>query len=302
MTIKQLLNNFFIDLTTALNKTDLMQMKNYASDNLTIETNFLNDFSGRNALLDLSNQLDNKIKVKTFRITNQHISYNKNHFSHSGYIIGLFANPPKYFQFGSHFVTDGKIVNNELKIDDFKIEFDWIDHNGLIPANIDASLNSLQLNPKILSELDSPWHRFPKSFKNLTTEEQVIDTYIKYAWSIDQQDFTQMLEVFTSEAKADMSPFGKMNGRREIVNKLKVLRDGQPYFQHSADKFEIKVIDENHALLKIYRNVPHQPSSEELSGKMIPNTYGAYYKSKLIKENDIWKFDWLEYIPGWIKA
>lgn len=307
METKQIFTNFFNNLTDALNANNLTQLQNYASDDLKIKTNFTGDFEGNKALDRFAEKISNPLEFKSFQITNRHTSFDNDKVIQSGYIIGLLAANPinnlKYFQFGSHFIVRGNLHNNELKIHEFRIEIDWIDHNGLLPPNIETALNTLQLDPRILSELDSPWRLIPDYVRSMTDEEAIIDTYIKYAWSIDQQDFAQMLTTFTSDAKADMSPFGKMNGQREIVNKLKVLRDGQPYFQHSADKFKVKIIDKNHAEMKIYRNVPYRPTKENITQNNIyGNIYGAYYNTKLIKQDGQWRFSWMEYIPGWTTA
>jgi hypothetical protein len=77
-----------------------------------------------------------------------------------------------------------------------------------------------------------------------------------------------------------------MNGRREIVSLLKILRSGQPYMQHAATNFRVKVTGDT-ATMDIFRVVPFAPTRETLDAPI----FGARYESRLRRDRGIWKFE-----------
>ncbi|TFV07503.1 hypothetical protein E4T85_17240 [Bacillus stratosphericus] len=91
-----------------------------------------------------------------------------------------------------------------------------------------------------------------------------------------QADFDLLSTTFTEDAKADMSPFGPMDGQREIVSLLKLLRLGHPYMQHAVTNFNVKVTGDT-ATMDIYRVIPLVPTKETLDATI----FGARYESRL---------------------
>lgn len=260
----------------------------------------LGDFNGGHALVEalIHQRLD--VDYTRFKVVNQYVAIADNLAKQSGYILALFANDTgeevlDNFQFGGHFTSTYELVNSEWKMSELRFYLDWEDGDRkFVPYWKAPEWPQKTPVPKILSEIDSPWRAILHPSEWGTDEEQIIETYIRYAWGLDQQDIDLMKTAFAVDAKANMSPFGYMEGQREIVSLLKIMRNGHPYLQHAADNFKVKVNGDT-ASMEIFRIVPFSPTKETINAKL----FAARYESRLRKHDGQWQFEWLEYIPGW---
>lgn len=246
-----------------------------------------------------------------YRTTNSYVAVSGSTAQHSAYLLGTLADEREdgrtdgrldAFLFGGHFVNTYLRTERGWLIDRIRFDLDWQHGNrahaaGWSFAGRTADWPNERQAPAILSELDAPWHVVPEPTERGSAEEQVAETYIRYAWALDQADFGLLATAFTADAKANLAPFGRLDSGRDIVVALKELRTGQPYMQHAADEFSVAVTGDR-ATMDLFRVVPFAPTKETLDAPV----YGARYESRLRRENGLWKFDWLDYIPGWVQT
>ncbi|MFS2173654.1 nuclear transport factor 2 family protein [Priestia megaterium] len=295
----------FAIFSKALEKNNINTTISYFT--LDAEANFSNlgHFKGVNQIEAGLIREGTQIDISRFKITNSYVAVSKGKAQQSAYLTGIFANDMgegelDTFLFGGHFANTYVHTTEGWKISHLRFELDWQYGNSNFVTNWKLNNRSVGWHPKIviptiLSEVDAPWRVFPNPDERGTNEEQVIETYLRYSWALDQADFSLLTTVFTEDAKADMSPFGPMSGKKEIVSLLKILRSGQPYMQHAATNFRVNVTGDT-AIMDVYRVVPFTPNRDNLDAQI----FGARYESRLRREGGIWKFEWLHYIPGWI--
>lgn len=60
----------------------------------------------------------------------------------------------------------------------------------------------------IISELDAPWHIVPENHRATGDEQEVIDIWYRYAWALDQADFTLFSTCFSENAAGNFTPPG----------------------------------------------------------------------------------------------
>jgi hypothetical protein len=267
------IQKIFSDFSLALETNNISSIKNYFTPEAVASFSNLGDFKGVNAIIKGLNRCGPEPDVVRNQVTNSYVAVSDGRAQQSAYMTGILANDIgkeelDSFLFGGHFVNTYARTNEGWKISHLRFQLDWQLGNIGYATNwklADGVVGWHQktVTPTILSELDAPWRVFPNPNERGTDEEQVAETYIRYSWALDQADFSLLTTVFTEDAKADMSPFGPMNGRREIVSLLKILRSGQPYMQHAATNFRVKVTGDT-ATMDIFRVVPFAPTRETL--------------------------------------
>jgi hypothetical protein len=265
------IQKIFSDFSLALETNNISSIKNYFTPEAVASFSNLGDFKGVNAIIKGLNRCGPEQDVVRNQVTNSYVAVSDGRAQQSAYMTGILANDIgkeelDSFLFGGHFVNTYARTNEGWKISHLRFQLDWQLGNIGYATNwklADGVVGWHQktVTPTILSELDAPWRVFPNPNERGTDEEQVAETYIRYSWALDQADFSLLTTVFTEDAKADMSPFGPMNGRREIVSLLKILRSGQPYMQHAATNFRVKVTGDT-ATMDIFRVVPFAPTRE----------------------------------------
>lgn len=242
-----------------------------------------------------------------YRTTNSYTAVSDSTAHQSSYLLGTLADERADTQadgaldallFGGHLIATYLHTPEGWRISNLRFDLDWQHGNrahakGWSFAGRTPHWPDDRTAPVILSEHDAPWRTVPEPTEHGSAEEQVAEAYIRYAWALDQADFALLATAFTADAKADLAPFGKLNSGREIIAALKELRVGQPSMQHAADDFHVKVTGDR-ATMDLFRVVPFLPTKETLDARV----YGARYESHLRRENGVWKFDWLDYIPG----
>ncbi|WNS79571.1 nuclear transport factor 2 family protein [Domibacillus sp. DTU_2020_1001157_1_SI_ALB_TIR_016] len=299
------IQKIFLDFSSALEANNLSSIKNHFTPDAVAKFSHLGELRGVDAIIKGLAYSGPELDVIRYKVTNSYVAVSGGQASQSAYMTGILADDLQdgeldSFSFGGHFANTYIRTNEGWKISYLRFEMDWQRGNSnyvtdwKLPDGTGGWRGKV-VAPMILSELDAPWQVFPKPDERGTDEEQVAEAYIRYAWALDQADFSLLTTAFTEDAKADMSPFGPMDGRREIVSLLKMLRNGQPYMQHAATNFRMNVTGDT-ATMDIYRVVPFIPTRETLD---VP-IFGARYESRLRRDAGMWKFKWLHYIPGWI--
>lgn len=226
-----------------------------------------------------------------FSITNSHVRRSGDDAVQSLYVTGGLRSPLAVF--GGHQVLRWRHSTEGWRVSELRFALDWVQ-----TRNSPTSVPGWDLNQRpevVLSELDAPWHVIPADDPGRDVVAEIKATYIRYAWGIDQQDAGLMAGAFHPDATADMVPFGRMGSGREVVAKLKALRNGQPWMQHSMGHAEVTDLDESAgtAGLRIYRDVPTwDPTPVGRKSR-----FGAWYEAQLVRDGGTWRFISLVYHP-----
>lgn len=244
------------------------------------------------------------------RISNAHTAFDGEHAVQSSYVLLISADETPTerldgFLAGAHQTLRWAFDGEEWRITELRVQLDW--HHGsrswasgwTLPDGV-PGWHRGWVRPAVSAWADSPWRAIPSPDGVGSEEDRIRATYIRYAWGIDQQDIALMASAFTEDVEADMSPFGSMSGRAEVVDSLGALRNGQPYLQHAAPVLDVELDpgDPEQASMTIYRTVPHEVTLETLDAPV----YGAHYTSRLRREDGLWRFSRLRYVPGWIQG
>lgn len=301
------IQHIFLKFSKSLEENTLSSIKAYFTSNTKAYFSNLGQFESTDAIIAGLTHSGPEVEMSRYKVTNSYVAVSGDQAQQSAYLMGVLANDIgkeklDTFLFGGHFANTYIHTAEGWKISELRFELDWYQGNHDYVANwkLDDTRGGWRkkiVAPTILSELDAPWRVFPNPDEQGTDEEQIAETYIRYSWALDQGDFDLLAKTFTQDAKADMSPFGPMDGQREIVSLLKLLRLGHPYMQHAATNFRVKVTGDT-ATMDIYRIVPFVPTKESLDAPI----FGARYESRLRRDGGVWKFEWLHYIPGWVRG
>ncbi|MEW1819209.1 nuclear transport factor 2 family protein [Arthrobacter sp. NPDC080031] len=262
----------------------------------------LGSASGANGVASLLQHMAFPGKLVRYRIVNPYIAIDNDRASQSAYLLGTVGTEATNggidaFLFGGHYVATYQQTAAGWRIADLRFQLDWNhgDRRHVSGWTLDKGPGRTNPSPVIVSELDAPWRATRQPQPGKTEAQLVAEVCIRYAWGLDQADFSLLATAFTDNAVAEMVPFGPMSGRREIVGRLKDLRNGQPYMQHAASDFVVNVRGDR-ATMQIHRIVPFMPTMETLDAPI----FGARYEGRLRLEDGVWKFEWLQYFPGWI--
>lgn len=151
--------------------------------------------------------------------------------------------------------------------------------------------------PVIVSELDAPWRRLPQSAIALSDEEAIADAWYRYAWALDQADYSLFDTAFTGDATAELTPMGTLRGKHALMGTLKAFRMPWPWMKHYGEPISIEH-DGTRATMVLGRLIPGRTHAD--SGKRL---YGAHYTieaRKLAKHG--WRISEMRYVPGWVEV
>ncbi|MDR6688662.1 hypothetical protein J2Y41_004257 [Arthrobacter sp. 1088] len=295
--------SLFANIHTALEQGDSKGLADAFVPQAQAFLSHLGEACGAQNVATLLRQMSFSEKLVRYRLVNHYVAIDGGRASHSAYLLGTVGTPTitgglHAFLFGGHYVTTSERMASGWRLATIRFQLDW--HYGdpdHVPGwTLDSAAGRGTASTLIVSELDAPWRTVPRPDQGKATEQLVAEAYVRYAWGLDQADFGLLASAFADDAKADMVPFGPMTGQREIVGKLKDLRNGQPFMQHAASDFVVDVYGDR-ATMQIHRIVPFMPTLETLDARV----FGARYESSLRLDIDgLWKFEWLQYFPGWI--
>ncbi len=202
--------------------------------------------------------------------------------------------------FGAVVRLTAKTVDGKWKITHVLINNGWIEgepvhFSGWTLPQGEKGWRPGDAPPVLVSELDSPWVCISNNVIISTEEEQIAESYSRYSWGIDQNDFGQFKSCYTEDACGQFPPLGPLSGLHNIVGSLKEFRRHWPWMQHFGVPLKITVDSDNKtAEMWIGRLIPGRIKNE--NGDWM---YGAHYRIELRKEYGLWKFSWSEYVPGW---
>lgn len=153
--------------------------------------------------------------------------------------------------------------------------------------------------PVISGELDSPWERIPDAESLLTDEEQILESFSRYAFGIDTASFSNLSAVFSKYLTVNMAPWGAMD-RREFMETLKYQRLPSRYWIHPV-KAESIDIQGDISIVRLYRMAGHKQRSHPLiltKDNVNMEHACARYEIEMRKENGCWKIFKFNYFLG----
>jgi hypothetical protein len=176
---------------------------------------------------------------------------------------------------------------------DFSVASDW-----KLPV-ADRQWQPGDVRAIVMSEIDAPWNRVPHSILPSTDEDAVVEAWYRYAWALDQADFALLPACFHQDVEAELTPMGRLHGRRTLVTTLKAFRMPWPWMQHCGAPIAIQIdADGQQAELTLGRIIPGRTATAD--GQKV---YGAHYRIRLTRESDNgWAITYMEYLPGWFTA
>ena len=216
-------------------------------------------------------------------------------------LIGVHRGTQLYpFQYGGRYANTYKKTNDGWRITEIKYDHDWACGNSYFVKNWNLvnydMLTDIRCKQTILSETDAPWRLVPNCEYGSTDEEQVAETFFKYAWCFDTHDFELQITTITEDV-AYIAPKLHLKGVRELVNYCKGIHHDEPALHHCG-KVNMISIDGDEAVMEVCRAEPHKLGGGVLH---IDNThhqfYSAKYTVKLKKLDNVWKIYEIHYKP-----
>ncbi|UDM52007.1 nuclear transport factor 2 family protein [Cupriavidus sp. MP-37] len=202
------------------------------------------------------------------------------------------------------FVTLMTCVHENIPlIHDIRMQINWVQGNAALLTDWTLPVQDRAWQPgdrvaTIVSEMDSPWTRTDLHAAE-SDQYAVVETWYRYAWALDQGDFSLLAGCFSEDAQAVLTPMGHLRGRREVVGTLKAFRFPWPWMQHYGTPLKIEIDSEQGtARLWIGRLMPGK--TQQADGSRL---LGAHYQIRLRRHDaEPWLIEWMEYVPGWFSA
>ncbi|WP_081007717.1 nuclear transport factor 2 family protein [Comamonas testosteroni] len=206
--------------------------------------------------------------------------------------------------FGGVIVLTLERGQEHLRIRSIRFQLNWLQGNaGLLSRwkvpPMDRLWKPGDAPPTVVSELDAPWHRIPDSNLATSDEQAIAEAWFRYAWALDQADYGLFGGSFSDDVEAELTPMGRLKGRRTLMGTLKAFRMPWPWMKHYGEPLQIDIEDDGRSAKMILgRIMPGQTQTPE--GKRM---YGAYYRIEALRDDSgFWRISLMEYVPGWISA
>lgn len=284
---------------------------------------------GREKLKKFFEDRSEKISYISFELLNYVCAIEKNLAVVSSAMIGIFAD--KKEEKWSRFGFEGNFANRLIKTEDgwkfSSIKFEltdedstrwaWLFTGGIpeekgrgdlsfVPAWICTKHDDRvgwfpgRRIPVINAEFDAPWLAIKNRENQGTDEEQIQETFFRYAYGIDNNCFKLYDDVFTEDAVimySDDRPYDK----RSVTEMLKAERLGSCRCTHTGFFTDVKV-DGDTAKATLYLRGPLIPDEYELTDEMM-NTrlVWARYHLNYVKQNGKWLIQRLNFYMGFLK-
>lgn len=218
----------------------------------------------------------------------------------SGYAYGERTEGAARLTFGA--TMTGRLCEEggRWRFSELRLSVNWLDGDTSLTPGWKAPAGDLgwqvgDAAPTIVSEMDSPWSRLPAPSIEGDLNQQLAETFSRYAWAIDQGDIALLATCFTADAAGDFPPLGHLKGRHHIIGHLKSFRQLWPWMQHFGRPLLMEIDPAGtSARMVIGRVIPQRPSTPEGL-----NLYGAQYELTLRREQSLWKIEWFDYRSGW---
>lgn len=241
---------------------------------------------------------DYSLKIQTENI---YLTGKNDQATISTYLIGDLDNKDSHYTFQGTMVLDLVFRNNRWLISQIRL-IHGID--GEVPSKewrpsflFQASWQPGDATPVIISEFDSPWHKFPDNeFASENEEERISDLYAQYAWGIDQAYWVKLADAFDEDAESDLMPMGHQIGKRNVVGQIRQFRLAGSYLHHIGQVLNVDFTSDTTANVLLGRLISQQSVDPE-TGKRL---YGAYYEMRVRKDEDgKWRYTFMNYQPKW---
>ncbi|MBS0468447.1 MAG: nuclear transport factor 2 family protein [Proteobacteria bacterium] len=234
--------------------------------------------------------------------------------SHDEYLIGAYlhgearhgtdAAQTEPAAFGGVIILSFEQGQERLRIRRIRYQLNWLQGNvGLLShwkvPPMDRLWKPGDAPPTIVSELDAPWHRIVDSTLETSDEQAIAEAWFRYAWALDQADYALFEGSFSDDVEAELTPMGRMQGRRTLVGTLKAFRMPWPWMKHCGEPIRINIEDGGRSAKMILgRIMPGQTQTPE--GKRL---YGAHYNIEAVRgDGQLWRIRRMDYVPGWISV
>ncbi|WP_152385644.1 nuclear transport factor 2 family protein [Achromobacter sp. GbtcB20] len=212
------------------------------------------------------------------------------------------ASQGRTLAFGGVLLLTVKNAANAARITRIQIQMNWTE--GDLKQTPDWAMPVMRrlwepgdTAPAIVSELDAPWRHVPQSNLTFTDVEAIANAWYRYAWALDQADYSLFDAVFTADATAELTPMGTLAGKHTLVGTLKAFRMPWPWMKHYGEPISIEH-DGSAATMIMGRLIPGRTRTE--SGKRL---FGAHYKIGARKTaGQGWQINEMRYVPGWVEV
>ncbi|WP_247312038.1 nuclear transport factor 2 family protein [Ralstonia pseudosolanacearum] len=206
--------------------------------------------------------------------------------------------------FGGVIVLTFESGRERPRIRSIRFQLNWLQGNAsLLPRwqvpPMDRLWQPGDAPAVVVSELDAPWHRIPDSELAASDAQAIAEAWFRYAWTLDQADYALFERSFSEDVEAELTPMGRMQGRRALMATLKAFRMPWPWMQHYGEPIRIDIEDSGRrAMMMLGRIMPGQTATPD--GKRL---YGAYYRIEAVRgDAAAWRISRMEYVPGWIRT
>lgn len=154
--------------------------------------------------------------------------------------------------------------------------------------------------PVIVAEFDAPCYAIKDSTIVKSDEEQIEETFYKYALGIDFDSFRLYEDVFTKNARiiyGDTRPYDK----RGVTMFLKRERAGSCRCIHTG-VFDCIEVNGNEAEATLHLIGTYVPFDMEIREETVKDSWAwSRYRLRYKKEDNRWKIDQLNFYSGFVK-
>lgn len=271
------------------------------SESVTLSTSYQGVYCGKDEVINALQQSFKGVDLVRLETSNCVTRADREQAVLSAYVHGVVRKDNRSSLFGALILLHFSMSDKVPDLCDARIQISWVKDERSFPDGWYLPTGQpWQRGDRpavILSEMDSPWHLIPDSLLHLSDEEAIEEAWYRYAWALDQADFSLLADSFSSDASGNFVPIGHLNGRREIVSAIKAFRLPWPWMQHYGQPLAVKVSsDGQSASAYVGRIIPENTHTDD--GEPI---WGAHYRICMARSSiGNWLIGSSEYCPGWL--
>ncbi len=132
-------------------------------------------------------------------------------------VIDLVTDSETRFSAGAFLILDIAYLGSKWQIERVRSQLSWHDGDASVRPQWDlpreTGWQAGDPDPVFVSELDAPWHAMPVQNLAGDDETQIAELFYRYAWALDQADFTLLASCYANDAAGDFRPIGHFKGR-----------------------------------------------------------------------------------------
>lgn len=288
----------FAQLIDSWNNARIADAYGSVAPHARVSSSHQGDGSGAQAVASMWQDTYPSSEILTVTASNQAVTGDHKKAILSAYlVIDLVTDSETRFSAGAFAILDIAYLGSEWQIERVRSQLSWHDGDAsarpqwVLPR--ETGWQAGDPDPVFVSELDAPWHAMPVLDLAGDEETQIAELFYRYAWALDQADFTLLASCYANDAAGDFRPIGQFYGRGAIVGQMKAFRMPWPQMQHYIVPLDIRVCGDLGEMI-VGRLVPQRSGSR--------GVYGAHYRVKLSRRSKRWLIIWSEYVPGWFKS